>query len=313
MKDFLLHFFLPVTTNNYRPKFLHHKILLLTISFLLMYGLTISLIRNNYPSVLGVSSDISLQQLLDLTNKQRIQNNLPPLTDSQALDIAAGNKATDMFSKDYWAHISPIGTTPWAFIKSAGYNYIYAGENLAKGFNSATDVINAWMASPDHRENMLSPNYKNVGFAVQTGRLNGEDTVLVVELLGSTTFAPEPIANIPSEPAKVEVAAGSPSVLRQTKEVAKVPEPTIVKSNPVSNTNLLAATSLSAKPLIDSATLSSFSAKAVLTFFILILVLDMIVIERRKIVRFVGHNLDHILFLSLILIILLFLTKGTMI
>src|SRR5258706_10350524 len=97
-----------------------------------------------------------------------------------------------MFAKDYWAHIAPDGTTPWSFIKGAGYNYVYAGENLARGYFSASDVVNAWMASPEHRENMLSSKFADVGFSAQNGKLTGEDTVLVVEMLGSTSLAGAP-------------------------------------------------------------------------------------------------------------------------
>ena len=156
-------------------------------------------VKTNYPTVLGVSSDVSTQELMILTNEKRQDNGLGALTIDDRLSQAAAGKASDMFNKDYWAHNAPDGTTPWSFIKGAGYNYIYAGENLARGFKSAQDVVNAWMASPEHRQNMLSSSYQNVGFAVATGKLTGEDTILVVEMLGSTNLAQEPIAN-PSHP-----------------------------------------------------------------------------------------------------------------
>lgn len=306
MKDFLHRLFFPQTSNNFRPGILHHKFLFVAILLLFSAGLLTTFIKSNYPSVLGISSDISNQQLLILTNQQRQENNLPVLTDNQALDQAAANKAADMFSKDYWAHIAPDGTTPWAFIKAAGYNYVYAGENLAKGFNSASDVVNAWMASPEHKANILSSNYKDVGFAVQTGTLNGEDTVLVVEMLGNTTLSTVPIANEKNNPAEVAVASSLSGKQNTTLGTQN--------QNSLPKTNLISVVSIPAvKPLIDSLSFSSFSAEAVLSLFILILVLDMIVIERRKIVRFVGHNLDHVLFLCLIFIIILILAKGSII
>lgn len=267
-----------------------------------------SYVKTNFPSVLGITSNVSTQELLILTNQQRQSNSLYPLTESSILDQAAVGKASDMFSKNYWAHIAPDGTTPWVFIKGAGYNYIYAGENLARGYNSAQDVVNAWMASPEHRQNMLSSHYQNVGFAVATGSLTGEDTVLVVEMLGSTSLAQAPIENNSNSPTTVAVASGSPSV------VSKATPPPIVAAklnSPSKQTQLAASSPLpQAQTLINSSTFSSFSAKAIVSFFILILVLDMVIIERRKIVRFVGHNLDHVLFLSLILIVILILFKG---
>jgi hypothetical protein len=303
MINFLRHFFLPKETNNYRSGLLHHKILLILTLFFFSAGLMLSVVRTNFPSVLGTFSDISNQQLLILTNQQRQNNNLPALTDNSELDQAAANKAADMFSKDYWAHNAPDGTTPWVFIKAAGYNYIYAGENLARGFNSVPDVINAWMNSPEHRQNVLSPNYQNVGFAVATGKLSGESTVLVVEMLGSTTLAPAPGTK----------ALGSSAVKTTTVGNSSIP---IIKqvANLVPNAQLLGASSLSViKPLINSQTFSLTLAGIILSIFILVLFLDMMIIERRKIVRFVGHNLDHILFFSVMIIIVIILAKGSII
>jgi len=309
MINFLYHFFLPKETNNYRSGFLHHKVILLLIIFFVSAGFFTSFVKTNFPSVLGLSSNISNQELLILTNQQRQDNNLAALTDNPELDQAAANKAADMFSKDYWAHNAPDGTTPWVFIKSAGYNYIYAGENLARGFNNASDVINAWMNSPEHRKNVLSQYYQNVGFAVATGKLGGEDTVLVVEELGSTNFAPAPVANGElKKPVVGAIASGSPAVNTATETNVKQ------ATNLNLNTQLLGANSLSIiKPLINSQTFSLTLASIIMFTFISVLFLDMIVIERRKIVRFVGHNFDHILFFSLIIIIVLLFMKGSVV
>lgn len=313
MINFLRHLFFPKETNNYRSGLLHHKILLTLTLLFFSAGLMMSVVRTNFPSVLGTFSDISNQQLLILTNQQRQNNNLASLTDNSELDQAAANKAADMFSKDYWAHNAPDGTTPWVFIKSSGYNYIYAGENLARGFNSAPDVINAWMNSPEHRQNVLSPNYQNVGFAVATGKLSGEDTVLVVEMLGSTTLASAPIATDVNKPVAVAIASGSPAVKTTTVSNPSVPS-VRQAANVVPNTQLLGASSLSIiKPLINSQTFSLTLAGIILFVFIAVLFLDALVIERRKIVRFVGHNFDHILFFSVMIIIVIILAKGSII
>lgn len=308
MKDLLHHYFLPRPSNNYRARLLQEKILLFFILFFFSAGLAMSFVKTSFPSVLGISSDISNQQLLILTNQQRQNNSLPPLTDNSELDQAAANKASDMFAKDYWAHDAPDGTTPWSFIKAAGYNYVYAGENLARGFNSAQDVVNAWMASPEHRQNILSPHYQNVGFAVATGSLNGEETVLVVEMLGSTNFAPAPLAKELNKPSTVSVASGSPAVntgnstlgVQKTKPVTKTYQPTKIPA-------------INVKPLVDSAAFSTLSAQLILALFIFVMILDMAIIEKKKIVRFVGHNFDHVLFLSLMLIVIIILARGAVI
>jgi hypothetical protein len=316
MKNFLHHLFLPREKNNYRPGILQHKILLVLTLFFFSAGFLLSFARNSFPSVLGTFSDITNQQLLILTNQQRQNNNLQPLTANTELDQAAANKAADMFGKDYWAHNAPDGTTPWVFIKSAGYNYVYAGENLARGFTNAQDVITAWMNSPEHRKNVLSPNYQNVGFAVETGKLNGEDTVLVVEMLGSTNMATVAKTQQP----EAAIANGSPIV-----KLAVVNTPIVPKVEPTAAPTAapivapaaqesLGVNSLSIiKPLINSQTFSLNLTLLVLLGFIMILILDMVIIERRKIVRFVGHNLDHVIFFSLIIVIILVLIKGVII
>lgn len=309
MKEFLHHFFLPRHTNNYRAGILHHKILLSFILFFFSAGFLISYLRINFPSVLGTFADISTQQLLLLTNQKRQENGLPPLTMSDNLSQAALNKASDMLSKDYWAHNAPDGTPPWVFIKGAGYNYIYAGENLARGFNNASDVINAWMASETHRKNMLSSNYQNVGFAVSAGKLSGEDTVLVVEMFGSTAYAPPAVAKVQEKPPIAAVASVSATT------VAKIDTVTLgAKKEDASKQKIIVANSLpQIKPLVNSETLSLTSIRLIMFMFMFAFILDMIIVERKKVVRFVGHNLDHLFLFSLILLVIIVLAKGVIV
>lgn len=327
MKNFLHHFFLPHIKNNYRPKLLQHKVLFVLTLFFFSSGFLMHYVRNNYPAVLGTFSDISSQQLLILTNEKRQESGLGPLSLNQTLSQAAANKATDMFSKDYWAHIAPDGTTPWVFIKSSGYNYVYAGENLARGYSSAPDVVSAWMASSEHRKNMLSSNYSDVGFSVSTGKLSGEDTVLVVEMLGSTYLASAPVAKEENKPAQEVVTADKP-VAAQEKLVllptlTPTPLPTqapqvntlgVQKDNSLNKLATINNGSVgSVKPLVNGLSLSLVTARGVVSLIIFILILDMVIIERKKIVRFVGHNLDHVFFFALMFFILLILARGVII
>ena len=241
----------------------------------------LSALRFNFPSVLGISVDISSQKLLLFVNQEREANGLPPLILNEKLTFAAVNKAKDMLLKNYWAHDSPDGETPWVFIKGAGYNYVYAGENLARGFDNTDSIINAWMASSQHRANLLSQNYRDVGFAIEVGKLAGEETVLVVQELGGQSL--EPFAY---NPPKNSVKAVSTVF---NKDYA-------VKSS-----------------LISPLSLSSLVDKTILYIFIVVLILDMIVVERKRIIRFVGHNTDHILFFSMLIILIGILAKGVII
>lgn len=308
MFKYLHHLFTPQTTNNYRARILHHRIIALFIVFFFSAGILMSVTKTNFPQVLGISSDVSIEQLLVLTNQKRQENGLGVLTLDERLNQAAVNKGNDMLAKGYWAHISPDGTTPWVFIKGAGYAYTYAGENLARGYTNSPDVVNAWMASDSHRQNMLSANYSNVGFAVVSGSLNGEDTVLVVEMFGTSNLATVPVNSENEEITEVAKASENPVVesvvtTTENKEDKAVPKEETTKT-------IAKETTPEIKPLINAETFSSNIAQIAITIFIFVFILDMVIIERKKILRFVGHNLDHVMFLGLILALILVLLKG---
>lgn len=277
----ILQYFLPHEDNNYRAKLLHHKSLLFVLIVIFCVSFLVPALRFNFPSVLGLSTDISSQQLLLLVNQKREANGLPPLILNEKLSLAAVNKAKDMFAKNYWAHDSPDGETPWVFIKRSGYNYVYAGENLARGFDNTDSVIDAWMASAKHKANLLSQNYRDVGFAIEVGNLNGEETVLVVQELGGQN-----LESFAYNPSKNSVKAVST----------------------VSNNNYAVKSSL-----MSSLSLSSLIDRTILYIFIVVLILDMVVVERKRIVRFVGHNVDHISFFIMLIILIGILTKGVII
>lgn len=299
MKDFLHHLFIPHESNNHRSKLLHHKSLILIILFLLCGQLFLTAIKTNLPSILGISVDVSAQELLLLVNQKRQEQGLLPLTLNEQLSNAAFAKAKDMYGKNYWSHNSPDGTTPWYFIKNQGYNYTYAGENLARGFTTSKETIDAWMASPTHKENILSENYQDVGFAIMQGKLLGEETVLVVEMFGNTG---RPIARQSSEKVNKSLPETNPINL---KPAVLSSEKTFPVQNVFSN--------LKINTIVDSFSLSKDIGIFLLSLFILVFSLDLIIIERKKIARLVGHNIDHIFFLTAILIFVILLSKGIII
>jgi uncharacterized protein YkwD len=120
-----------------------------------------------------------------LTNSARASQNLGALKDNALLDKAAQAKANDMAAKGYFAHVSPDGSQPWDWVRRAGYNYLYAGENLAVNFDDSNQVVNAWLASPTHRFNILRPQYTDIGIATSTGIYKGRQAVFVVEEFAS--------------------------------------------------------------------------------------------------------------------------------
>lgn len=128
---------------------------------------------------------LSRQNLLDGTNQVRDDYGLASLKINIELNKAAELKAQDMFEHQYWDHVSPQGVQPWHWFKQVGYQYNDAGENLAKNFSNTDDTVLAWMNSIGHRENVLYEGYRDVGFAIKEGQLNGKKSLIVVALYGS--------------------------------------------------------------------------------------------------------------------------------
>ena len=173
---------IPHHKNDYRPHLIRGYGLV-AIAFIVV-GLQLGYNGATTGNVLGRQSDITINSLLAETNQSRAQAGQNPLKINDKLDQAAYLKATDMFTKQYWAHNSPDGTTPWKWFGDVGYNYNEAGENLAKNFTSTSAVMTAWMNSPDHKANILKADYQDVGFAVVSGEMNNQPTLLVVALYG---------------------------------------------------------------------------------------------------------------------------------
>jgi uncharacterized protein YkwD len=138
----------------------------------------------SHPQVLGSSTDFSAETLLLATNDARSNNSAVPLKLNTQLSQAAQAKADDMVTRNYWSHTAPDGTTPVIVVTSHGYAYQATGENLAYGFSSAGQVIKGWLNSPEHRLNLLSNQYEDVGFGVASSANylgKGPETVVVAE------------------------------------------------------------------------------------------------------------------------------------
>ena len=176
-------FFIPNKKNKYKP-YLLRKVALTIFSIILI-------LVNSFGGILGIdqaqASTITPTNIINLTNRERTAAGLNSLKTNSKLSSAALAKANNMFEEQYWDHFGPNGETPWQFIRGAGYYYVYAGENLAKGFSTAEGVHEAWMASTSHRENIMSGKYKDIGVAVVEGVLLGKRTTLVVQMFGNLT------------------------------------------------------------------------------------------------------------------------------
>ncbi|NMC35699.1 hypothetical protein GYA49_01500 [Candidatus Beckwithbacteria bacterium] len=156
--------------------------------FLLIFVLLIQIAFTRFlpqGKVLGISLDLNESKIISLVNLQRQKEGLTPLKPNDKLAAAAKAKANDMFEFGYWDHYSPTKRPPWTFILNAGYDYHYAGENLAKDYYDDQSLVQAWMDSEPHKANILNKNYEDIGIAIMQGELNGKDTVLVVQMFGA--------------------------------------------------------------------------------------------------------------------------------
>jgi len=134
-----------------------------------------------------VDSEILLQsKVITETNLQRQKNgNLPALKENVKLDDAASAKANDILKNQYFEHVSPSGVDPGKLVQNYGYDYIVAGENLILGnFSSEKEVVQDWMNSPGHRENILNNRYAEIGVAIIKGKYKGETVWVGVQEFG---------------------------------------------------------------------------------------------------------------------------------
>jgi len=112
------------------------------------------------PAYIEVSSDTDMIRLI---NKTRTEAGLPELIENELLDKSARAKACDMRDRKYFEHVSPEGVEPWKFIVAAGYKYYDAGENIAMSYTSTKKLAEAYMNSPEHRDNILDDRYTEIG------------------------------------------------------------------------------------------------------------------------------------------------------
>lgn len=222
IKNLLRHFFIPGSHNAHRPRILHRSWLVVFLAITLATeGFLVSnlIARQNNLQFLAA---VVPAEIIALTNTERADNNVGNLKEDELLDSAAEAKANDMAANGYFSHTGPDGKTPWEWISASGYQYQYAGENLAVRFVNSTDVINAWMQSPTHRANMVKPVYTQIGVGVAEGMYQGEPATYVVQYFG-TPKSSEEAALLPATPAPlIAKAASSTKVAAQTTAAPKV-------------------------------------------------------------------------------------------
>lgn len=103
------------------------------------------------------------QEVFALTNQERIKNGLPAFQIDLELSRVAREKSRDIQINNYFDHNSPVYGSPFDMMEAYGINYRTAGENIAKGQRSPSEVVNAWMNSEGHRANILNGSFTHIG------------------------------------------------------------------------------------------------------------------------------------------------------
>ena len=303
----------PETDEHHRAHALSYGAL---VGYVLVFCLTIGgfyFIRTTAPQILG-TAQYTAEQIIELTNVKRAEEGLSALRQNSLLSSAAVAKSVDMHSNNYWAHYSPQGKTPWNFISSVGYKYIYAGENLARDFNDPQAVVNAWMASPTHRSNVLDKNFKEIGVSVSNGSLTGTEGVLVVQMFGSAVSqvtsqpagsqeAGEPLAQVPAE-AEAQGESTSESLQQESLQATVNAQESVTTSIDSQSATVLASRQFS---------ISKVMSLVLVGFVFMLFVVEVAVASKKSHLSVKSSTLAHLGLLALVLFALWYAVQGTVI
>ncbi len=253
MRKLFRDYFIPHSENDHKPHILREVTLVSMLVVALVLSVTsfgssylitsTSLLGNVYSSV-----------LVDLTNANRIKEKKPILTINPTLVDAATMKVNDMVSKNYFAHTSPEGLTPWYWFKKAGYSFSYAGENLAVGFSESEEVNNGWLNSPTHKANIIDEHFTEIGIATKKGIRKGKETTYVVQMFGKPKIKPNttPVTKVTkSTDTKNSVALSNQSASVLSAQASETDDESIVYVQEIFKDDTLVVAQNESNSLID--------------------------------------------------------------
>ena len=113
--------------------------------------------------------DVSAEvQILEMVNKERSSRGLKKLRAFPKMRAVARAHSIDMYKRGYFAHVDPDGRDPFERMEASGISFSYAGENLALAPTVAL-VHQGLMNSPKHKDNILKPEFTDLGIGVYRG------------------------------------------------------------------------------------------------------------------------------------------------
>jgi len=136
-------------------------------------GLTAGCGAQNYaqppnPCVTSGQADVLAENLLRLINMERTLEDVDPLAWDDDLAKVAQQYSCRMIEGRFFGHVDPATKAgPDHRLNVAGYDFIVMGENLAVGQTTAAEVLDSWMESPSHCDNILSAEWTRIGIGVR--------------------------------------------------------------------------------------------------------------------------------------------------
>lgn len=109
------------------------------------------------------------QEVVKLVNEERAKKDLDPLEMDKHLSDLARKKSQDMAENNYFSHTSPTYGSPFDMMKQFDFSFRLAGENIAAGQRSPEQVVEGWMNSEGHRENILKEDFTHIGVGYVEG------------------------------------------------------------------------------------------------------------------------------------------------
>jgi hypothetical protein len=194
-------------------------------------------------------------------------------------------------------------------MKEAGYEYQVAGENLARDFGTTPDMMEAWMASPTHRANIVNPKYTEIGIAVIDGVFQGYETTLVVQMFGKPKSGAQlgkngDVAAAGSPSDAVREADGQPLFAFDASQPQQTQHPAVLAGI------IVPSGSIQVPPLFAPLQLVKAFFLSIIFILVATLIYDGLISEHQQTVRIVGKNLAHIIFFAAVIFLLLFFKGG---
>ena len=239
-------YFIPSEENDFQPHSLRFRSIF--IIFLIILFLENSFFFLSYYLIPSSTflANLVLSSIVDHTNQYRSASSLPQLTLNPLLNQAAQLKAEDMAQKGYFSHNSPDNKTPWDWLKQVGYDYLYAGENLALNYSDSEEVVQAWINSESHRQNLLNPHFKEIGIGIAKGTYQNQPAIFIVQFFGT--------------PKNLNLASSEGSKIQPTPQKIQPTATPKIQKTPLSSPILPTKT-----PMIAAATPNITSAPEIIT------------------------------------------------